>query len=277
MMEITKIRLFLSDFDGTVLNTFEQSPSGYGVHEAYQKAIQDIFGEKALKIFSKIGLKNRTPGEVVKHILGTGNAREILEFTRLYFQKDEIYKFENLVPDGKGVKLSWNEENPYPLLAELLVRVKLFYLMKNIGSKMQGGGRWPRIYPGVSLFLKTLRSYSDFGIVSSGHDIFIQKCFDLYEIEHPKVMITDDDVRGLNIKDLSKISKPSPYLIHLALKKWGLTENPFDSVVYTGDDIEKDGIMAKRAGVPFIHFNEVNKNHWYDLAEKLQKKEFPFD
>lgn len=277
MIEITKKSLFLSDFDGTQFDTFEPSPSGVGVNEAYQMALSDIFGENALRIFLESGLKNRTPGEIVKMIFSECiNESKIINHAKMFFNKDERYKLESLVPIGKGISLDWNEENPYPLFAELLVRVKLSYLMKNIGMKTSDGKFWPKIFPGVKDFLKVLKPRHDFGIISSGHDLFINTCFALYEIEYPQIMITDDDVRGINTKDLSLISKPSPYLIHLALRKWGYTENPFDVVIYTGDDIEKDGKMAERANVPFIHF-DGKKNHWYELAEKVIKKEFPFD
>jgi hypothetical protein len=47
-------------FDGTVAETFERSPNGIGVHEAYNLAVEGLFGAKALKRYmASGGLRNR--------------------------------------------------------------------------------------------------------------------------------------------------------------------------------------------------------------------------
>lgn len=270
--------LFLSDNDGTLFNTFEQSPTGYGVHEAYGQALLDIFGHEALAIFKKNGLKNRAPGQVIELVLAQGHMGKMVENAKIFFNKAQVCKLDNLVPEGKGHKLIWDDDNLHPLFTELLVRVKLSYLMKNIGSKNSDGTLWPRIYPGVREFIDTLKWHGDFGIISSGHDLFIQKSFEIYGIECPEIMVTDDDIRSLSFKNKSLISKPSPYLIHLALRQWKYGDMPpSDGIVYTGDDMQKDGQMATNTSVPFIYFDpQTSEHHWFDLRNLLIKGRFPF-
>ncbi len=275
-----KSLLFLSDNDGTALDTFRPGPTGYGVNEAYSQALLDIFGETAVTIFQKSGLKNRAPGQVIDLIFYNGIARyeklAIIKNAKSFFNTDERYQLNELVPEGKGFKLDWNPSRLRSLFTELLVRVKLSYLMKNIGMQNPDGTIWPAMFPGVREFLEALKNYGDFGIISSGHELFIKKAFEVHNMECPEIMVTDDDVRSISLEPKSLVCKPSPYLIHLALRQWRYGDSPPSEVVYTGDDLEKDGQMAANAGVPFIHYDQSNENHWYELKEMLLEGKYPF-
>lgn len=275
-MTKNKNLLFLSDSDGTIFNTFKPCHNGYGVNEAYSQALLDIFGQEALDILRNHGLNNRAPGQVVELIFSEGeDIKDIfVQNAKLFFEKDERFLLEDLVPEDKGYKLEWSEGHLENLFTELLVRVKLSYLMNNIGTKNPDGTMWPEVFPGVIDFFETLKNYGDLGIISSGHDLFIKKSFELYNMECPEIMVTDDDLR---IKSKSLISKPSPFLIHLALRQWGYGDiPPHESIIYTGDDIEKDGQMAVNAGVPFIYFDQKNESHWYELKRDLVMGNLPF-
>jgi FMN phosphatase YigB (HAD superfamily) len=90
--------LLVFDFDGTIANTFVDSPNGMNVEKAYRSAIEDLFGESGLKKYDGQGdLNNRAPGEVV-------------------------------------ASLACPQDNTEALV-ELLVKKKLEYLLKEINQK----------------------------------------------------------------------------------------------------------------------------------------------
>jgi phosphoglycolate phosphatase-like HAD superfamily hydrolase len=95
----------------------------------------------------------------------------------------------------------------------------------------------------------------------------------------PDIMITDDDIRTNKYGPRTLLVKPNPQLILLAHKQWEYARDlSSDVVIYTGDDLEKDGKMAENAGIPFIHFDEENTKHthWHRLHSDLLCGKPPF-
>ncbi len=213
--------MFVFDFDNTLARTSDPSPNNMNIDKSYKMAINEIFGEEGLEIYEKTGgLRNEAPGEVVQRITALG-----------------------FFPEKKN----------YP---ELLVEKKLAVLMSEIGEE------WPLPYPGVKSFLAEAkeRGYS-LGIISSGHEAFIRKTFEFWKVPCFDVIVTDDDFRGV-----AKKSKPNPALFSYFCRKWAEKEGwqksvhhqftwiNWKSLVYFGDDLEKDGEFARLSGVPFFHF-----------------------
>jgi hypothetical protein len=118
-------------------------------------------------------------------------------------------------------------------------------------------------------------------ILSSGHTDFIRKTFSVWGIEPPKIMLTDDDLRGFNPPlDLKKFSKPSPLLLDLIQNDWG---GQRQYMTMFGDDPEKDGKLAENAQIPFGLFsaqkrkffaeNSFQFSDWTDISEFLVKEQ----
>ena len=123
------------DFDGTIAQTFEKSPKGIGVTEAYRLAISDIFGPEVLAIYdTQGGLKNSAPSELIHSLMGEGGNELLVRNAEQFFNthKEELI---NLVPEGKGVPLEWTPAQQEKIMGELLVRQKLHYLMGEIGTQ----------------------------------------------------------------------------------------------------------------------------------------------
>ena len=100
---MAKRYLFVSDFDGTVSNTFAESPNGINVDMAYEYAIKKFFGEEGLIVYQKIGgLQNRAPGEVVLNILRQADNAGILSKNAEECFDKRNKTLSRLVPKGKG-------------------------------------------------------------------------------------------------------------------------------------------------------------------------------
>ncbi len=293
--------LLVSDFDGTIAKTFEPGPNGIGVNEAYEEALKLIFGPEGKKIYQQIGgLKNRTPIELINEI--------ILKDVNLLQQAKKFFynKFSNLlslIPTDKGITLVWEEKDlnwsPLPVIAEMLVQVKLSILWNEIGKRQSNGQKWPEPCQGFIEFYKKLEKINQKGemnfemaIISSGHDRFIQKTFKNWSLRCPEIMVTDDDLRGLAIPIQNKV-KPSGLLFDLVHFRWlenqqanlspvqliGQTIMTRSRMVYFGDDESKDGQLAKNSQVPFGFFDtklgsnsSFSFNNWLVIAEKLEIK-----
>lgn len=267
--------LFLSDSDGTICNPFELSPKGIGIEKAYKLAVKDIFGQQGLNIYNKNGgLNNRSPTQVITSLIELGGKKLL----------DKSYKslmdypnhLDGLIPIGKGVPLEWKSDDPVPVLTELMVRYKLSYFINEIGSILPDGSIWPKLYPGFSLFFNNLKNNknSEFGIISSGHEIFIKKVFEVHKLEPPKIIITDDDTRGLTHLPAPQRSKPSKILISMAIDQF-MQQNQISKIdthffknhtVYTGDDIYKDGMLAINYGIQFLLFDPLKKTKQEELS-----------
>jgi hypothetical protein len=190
--------------------------------------------------------------------------------------------WDGQVPPGKGVPLVWDDQDPnwdpIGLAAEMLTRTKLSLLLQEIGPQ------WPLPCNGVLKFfqdLPELQVRNDIGqataILSAGHDLFIQKTFEVWGIDCPELMVTDDDVRAAKYQ----LAKPDPGLLDLVHGQWlslvaerlefrtqDLSKTSLQSflkearqtTIYFGDDPIKDGQLAKIAGVKFGWYNPDNKS-----------------
>jgi hypothetical protein len=209
-------RSLLLDFDGTVALTFETSPNGVGVHAAYEHAVASLFGRKGLQCFTaEGGLKNRSPREVVVALQADG------------FKQS----------DGTSC------------LTDELVRLKIECLISEIGLPLPEGGIWPRLTQGFKPFWKSVKEdqFVYTAIISSGHQAFIQRTFEVHELELPDHLLTDDELRNREVP----LAKPDPMLLCALAQMAGF--NP-PNPVYVGDDENKDGQFAANCGMPFFRF-----------------------
>jgi phosphoglycolate phosphatase-like HAD superfamily hydrolase len=258
--------LILSDFDGTLVDTFTPSPNNLGVSEASSLAVRDVFGDEGTGTYESIGgLGNRAPSELVADILkeNPGLLKEARNF-------------------AKERGLDWSGADSIKAITELFVQCKLKKLLGEVGEKFPDGRVWPALYDGVPKFFKKVEEINargeislDVGILSSGHKEFIEKTFSLWNIKSPQVMVTDDDIRQRKYpEEQFRRIKPSSFLFAYAHWKWlsfqGVTPKSFDlasaielrnRAIYIGDDPVKDGNLAREAKVPFCLFDRgKNKN-----------------
>ncbi len=280
--------LILTDFDGTLANTFAPSPDNLGVHEVHRLVIGEIFGSEGLRAYSSIGeLSNRAPLELIV---------EILKVNPSLAQKAREFLNTSSAP-----KIVWNESEPEKTMAELLVQVKLHMLLGQVGNTFKDGGEWPALYDGVSDFFKGIQRINsqgqvnmEVGVISSGHTKFIEKVFNLCGIPMPQIIVTDDDIRPrVNPREKSRRTKPSAFLFALAHRQWlknlGVSGANFDAktalnlrnhIAYIGDDPAKDGNMARESHAPFLLFDPHSKHgdlsgifhftSWLDLISALE-------
>lgn len=303
----TKGYLICLDYDQTIGKTFQRSPNGIGVNEAYRYAIESIFGQKGLFVYDQIGgLQNRAPGELIEALLANGNRKQMVQNARVFYQKHLLW-LNNLAADGKFVIPEWTKRSAKreteEAISELLILQKLFYLMKEIGSSFPDGKIWPEPCTGILDFFQTIRKINSQGkisiqlaILSSGHTEFVKKTFEVWKAECPEILITDDDVRMLPIELKDKV-KPSKFLFGLIytswIKKYGpisiimpeISEEDRPRIIYFGDDPIKDGKLAKMTDILFGWFNpekkqnnELDKNktfsfgNWNEIAGLLKQK-----
>lgn len=271
--------LVVSDFDGTLARTFDPSPSGIDVNEAYAYAVKSIFGKAGLEIYAMLGgLKNRAPSELITELLQNEHQGQLVERARNFFQKKK--KLLNIViPPGKGAPLEWKSDelwDPRGTITEILVRCKLSRLMTEIGTMTSCGSKWPEPCKGVMEFVNFLRELKNdkynirLAILSSGHEEFIRRTFAVWGLNYPTVTVTDDDLRGREYPDSHQRVKPSATLfdlLHLAwaesnhkaiepLRLLNFVRETRPRMMYIGDDHSKDGKLAEASGVPFGWFCE---------------------
>jgi len=238
-------RLLATDFDGTVAQTFEKSPSGIGVHEAYDQAIDEVFGPDAVdRYHAGGGLNNRSVIEVVK----------------------------DLSPESIGFDIN--------LLVNKLTDSKLAILMGEIGTRFDDGTIWPRPTNGYLVLLEELQNAKNGGsqidslILSSGHEAFIRLVYEKWSVAQPDYVVAQERLAYLG---LGKESKPSRKVMDAALETWAedYETNVYSSdvknrVLYVGDDDEKDGNMARDSGIEFFHLNADNSEVvWPKVSARL--------
>lgn len=249
--------LVLLDFDGTLFNTFDPSPHGMDVEEAYALSLRDLFGKNTAKIFKTQGLNNRTPTQIVYDLFADGTPADTIRFN---------------------------------MVAAILVQRKLEYLLGEIGQRNPDGKMWPQPCKGALNFLNQLYSLKkrgtplDVGIISSGHRKFIQKTLDAWGIPHPDILVTDDDIRPRKYpKELERRCKPGQLPLALTHYEWiqnqGLISHDIDTegnalvtlgeetkkrIIYIGNDLHKDVGMATRGRVvgflyPFTSYETLGE------------------
>lgn len=225
--------LVLLDFDGTIANTFADSPSGMNVGRASRLAISEVFGRNGVLAFDESGgLKNREPGELVRDILGM------------------------VRPNGLD-----HSQN-----TEWFVQAKLSRLVKQINPN------WPELYPGVKeLFADSRRGNIpiDLAVLSSGHDLFIKKVMEANNISMDNVILVTSDVIRQRPMPGRPRYKPHTYQMAEAHRLWlrssgiGPVRESYGgfnngrsygkpNMMYVGDDPVKDGGLAREARIPFV-------------------------
>lgn len=248
----TTAQLLAKDFDGTVAQTFEKSPNGVGVHEAHELTIETMFGVRALNHYRDGGgLRNRAPVEVV----------------------------QDLAPDANVGELDQ--------LVGRFINTKLGVLMGEIGTRFPDGSIWPRPTVGYLGLLERIEEARDEGrliddlILSSGHEPFIRRTYEAWNVSEPTHIVAEETIRQLAL-DLptEQLVKPSPVLMDVAHNTWrqgyGLlsTSEPSlderDRIIYVGDDPVKDGELAKSSGVDFVLLDPGNSlEDWQSVASRL--------
>jgi hypothetical protein len=239
------VTLFAYDFDKTLARTDVESPEGITVEVAYALALDRICGTTGL-LRELGGLQNRAPLELAQAVLE--HDAEFLARAELIRDRKELSA--GLVPEGKGVDLS--RATGVELVAELITRLKLARLT---GQVHYAPRQWPPLCEGVTEQIAALGD-RPYGIVSSGHDFFIEKSLAVWDVRLPDFIVTDDDLRGLPLP-VSQKTKPGPFPMELLLaraRQAGLTVLN-ENVLYMGDDLDKDGGMARAARTRFVWYN----------------------
>jgi hypothetical protein len=243
-------RLLAVDFDNTVALTSERGPHDMNVEKAYDLAVGSVMGAEALALYhARGGLKNRAPGQVVADLLPEDTLPELI-----------------------------SEQT------EALVKAKQSHTLKQVGAKLPDGTRWPRPTPGfIKLWLPAHdEDLLQTTILSSGHDPFIQKFFDVQDLPQPDDMLTDDYMRRIaETRDPEECVKPSPLLIQIIHDRWiarcterALTDNKYSpnkatrqQIVSAGDDPQKDGQLAINGGVRFVHIEMPHtEKGWHEVG-----------
>lgn len=211
------------DFDGTLAETHVPSPQGVNVEEAYRRAFDTLAGKRGI-LAELNGVQNRTPLELVI----AAKERGLLKVSR---------------------------QRNTRAMSEELVRLKLDMLLAEISRV------WPKPCAGAIEYIRAVRvTGKPVVILSSGHEPFVRKWFEICGLEPPDVMLTDDDTRpipGLGVKEKSK---PSPMLFLFLERKARASGVRLDRpLAYAGDSPEKDGTLARNVGVPFWWFNPTGK------------------
>lgn len=139
--------LLIFDFDNTIAETFLMSPGVLNVEKAYEQTIADIFGQEGIKVYYKMGgLKNRAPSELVHELLQNhSHEDEFVNLAKAFFAKNEK-KLIEVVPQGKGIPLVWDNESPDKVIIEMVVRQKLIKLLPQIKrSPSPPNYFWPQL------------------------------------------------------------------------------------------------------------------------------------
>ena len=241
-------RLTAADFDNTIALTAEPSPAGVGVNEAYELAIDTVFDSDQLSIYRQNGgLRNRAPLEVVSE----------------------------LMPDAYATEIKTKEHE--------LNKAKLDVLLGEIGTRFANGQLWPRPVPGYLEFRERLHDSRDEGIrvddavISSGHESFIKKTFDVWAISYPTHIVAVETLdrvgRGYAVKPSSEVMDVTRgfWRIGYGLPFWqDASAEELSRIIYTGDDPVKDGGLAANSGVSFIHMPDVHssRERWHSVATR---------
>ncbi len=283
------------DFDGTIAQTFKPPVDGVGVNEAYRMACAAIFGPQGYDLFDAVGgLQNRTPRELVTAILATGKSEALIASARDCLRREGSALAGYVPPSVEGASLEWNDRDPLPVITELCVRIKLRTLTAQIGTPCEDGSPWPNPCAGFVEFWRALLAFGVTslsrgvelvpGIVSSGHDYFIDQCFSMWELPAPRLKITDDTMRSplCDAIPAHERGKPHVWPVRLLCEQWLRNRGEWsaedalnvigDRGFYAGDDPRADGGLAENLGLPFLWFNPERKASGNLTAKTVQVK-----
>ncbi len=244
---------FITDYDGTVADTLSL------VHPAYEVAVEQVFGSRGIDIYHNElgGLQNRAPSELVVDLYRFG----AIPGTR-----------SNDTPDTGWVRN----------MTAMVTEIKLDTLFESIGTSIPNSGDiYPAPMPGFLNFLQLMEELKEdgvdvsLGLVSSGHNEFLDRATLAWERHYgvtykPEIQITHDTIDTHHYpKEQNRRVKPAPFPIGLAhhefLKQTKVSGKiPFneaavnsrEKMAYFGDDLIKDGDMAKKAGLVFGHIQK---------------------
>lgn len=253
MTQPNKLFIF-TNFDGTTFNTFEPSPSGIGVHQAYKLAVQDFFGDDGSRVYKNTldGLQNREPGQLFDLI------------TR------ELGMNERDIASEFGSRLQGIRS---------FVDAKLSHMLGDISPQ------WPKPYPGVLEFFRAVQNGKlpvEVCVASSGHRRFIEEVYGVNGLKPPEVMITSDEING-RMEPRRSLYRPHTYQIarlhYQMLGGLPEREDPRatraerfldrkdgvkDHAVFIGDHPTVDAGVAERARIPFLFVPNIHPNFMPD-------------
>jgi FMN phosphatase YigB (HAD superfamily) len=226
-------------------------------------------------LYDKIGgLQNRTPVEVVDALLEAGN-RRVLISRALSFLLRERTSLEGFVPKGKGASLGHGTNRSSLLIAEILVRVKMRHFWVEIGSRFPDSDRiWPEPCAGFLEFYREFRAFGELhatdempvelGILSSGHDTFITRCFEVWGVPCPDLLVTDDLMRSSACRHMAPENRNKPAIgpFEMLQREWKRKfegELEVSRSLYVGDSVKSDGGLALNLGIPFVWFNPAKQ------------------
>lgn len=257
--------LIVSDFDDTLFRTSEPSPTGMTVQKAYIQSFDDIFGKGTGELFFSInGFHGEGPSQIIKTLLNTRGQSLIDNASQVH--REQNGNFPRIIPESQDGKIKWHNERPEMTLTPMLIIQKLSYLLREIGTLNKNGKPWPLPCEGVLDFFQSLDSLKkegvpiDFAIVSSGHESFIKRVLDAWNLPQPDILVTEDDLRLREFPKEAEIKfKPGVFPVALAHFAWlrnqGLTFskeiglNTRTRIMHIGDTPTKDLVMADRAGI----------------------------
>ncbi len=238
----TEQRLLQLDFDGTVAHTNVQHEGIISVAEAYELAVDEIFGLQALEHYLETGgLRNDAPGEVVLRVA------------------------PDLDSDPDELLTKTNE----------LVAAKVGILVAQVSM------HWPEPVEGFPVVWLAAynRPMTTRAIISSGHTDFMNRVFDVWGLPHADITVSDDEVRTAETDvPYKNRMKPNPFALEWAMRLWEeghIKDCTLDDllqlghVVYAGDDPIKDGQMAIRAMVPFVHIDPQDSLPGYRTVDRM--------
>jgi phosphoglycolate phosphatase-like HAD superfamily hydrolase len=277
-----KSHMYEIDFDETCFSTFISNNDGIAVHEAYEGAIASIFGAEALEDFD---LANRAPNDIVDELfeLNPQFIQEALAHAQQYFARpDDVTDIGlGMIARFAGRNEAVHDELSTRATTEMIVIRKKEILVPKIGYD------WPEAVEGFSEAWTELNERREkdqkwqrvhLAIVSSGHTDFIKKVMEIAGLPHPDVYMTDDEMR----RQVTPKTKPHPYALQLVRNAWlnaylvpksQRRDNEFMNATkrrqaYIGDDIKKDGGMAKRDGIAFLH-HDGRPDTWSYILSKI--------
>ena len=284
-----------ADFDETSFHTFSPSPNGMNVQKAYCLSLDDIFGKGTGEwFFTNIGLNNKAPSQIIGDLFSRAeeHKQRLLSNALSFFEAHEGH-FGNLIPECRDGTLFWNSDFPEAAIIQMLILKKLEYLMAEIGNPDIEGKIWPQPCKGFLEFTGTVSQLKkenvpiDTAIISSGHEAFIKKVFETWNIPQPDILVTEDDIRPrLYPNDPQVRFKPGAFPLALAHYKWLRKQEETSAsrfrdaqdskkrIFYIGDDPHKDGLMAKNCKITGGIFPIIS---WEEITASLKQNHYLMD